>query len=383
MRKYDNDILFTPGPTNIPPRVLAAGVYPSFHHRTPEFSNILNSVMVRMKQLFITSGDVLLVHTSGRGAIEGCIRNLFSVGDKILSICSGKFGKMMAEIGEVNGLQVEKIFSSWEEPIDYSVIDRKLAEDNKIKAVTITHCDTSTGVINDIKVIGEIIRKHNRILIVDCISSLGCLEFRFDDWNVDVAITSSQKGLMSSTGISFVAINERAWELTAKSTMSHYYINFKDIKDKFHSSKETPGSTPVSLIVSVNESLNMIFEEGIENVWRRHEIISIAIKESMKTLGFKIFPQSDVLRSHSLTVLQNPEGINSQDIINIVKNKYGILIASGLGEKYKENVIRIGHMGSITVRDALLLVSTMECVLYELGCTKNIGKGIETFLQNI
>ncbi|NPV44032.1 MAG: alanine--glyoxylate aminotransferase family protein [Firmicutes bacterium] len=382
MRHYEQAILFTPGPTNVPFRVLAAGSKPLLHHRSDEFSMILKDVIRKMKEVFETSQDVLIVHTTGRGAMEGAIINALSPGDEILCVCNGKFGEMFADIGEVNGLKVKRMFTDWLEPVDPSLIEENLKHNKDIKAVTITHCDTSTAVINPIKEIGEIVRKYNRLFIVDCISSLGCMEFKFDDWKVDIAITASQKGLMAPTGISFVAINQRAWDAVEKSKFRNYYIDFKDIKDKLYNGWETPGSTPISLVVSVNESLDMIFEEGLKNVYKRHFAISRAIKKSLPLIGFELFPETVVERSPSVTALKVPDGLTSSQIIDMAMGKYGILIASGLG-KYKNSVIRIGHMGSISIREAVLLITILENIMYELGRIDCMGKALMSFCDNI
>lgn len=377
MSYYENNILFTPGPTNVPYRVLEAGSRPMLHHRTDEFRNILKNVIYKMKEVFGTEEDVLLVHATGRGAMEGALKNLFRPEEEILSVCNGKFGEMFADIGDTVGLKVTRICLDWLEPIQLEVIEKALQNNANIKAVTITHCDTSIGVRNPIDQIGELVRRYGKLLIVDCVSSLGCMEFKFDEWKVDVALTASQKGLMSPTGISFVSINKRAWSAVENSNSQGYYINFKDIKKEFQGF-ETPGSTPVSLVVSINESLNMIFEEGIENVLKRHERISSAIKGCMPSIGLNLFPESLTERAHSLTVLKVPDGMASKDVVSLAKEYYGIQIASGLG-KYKDTTIRIGHMGDIREREALLVVAVLEDVMYRLGYTKSVGKALTIF----
>lgn len=379
--RYNNYLLYTPGPTNVPYRVLEAGNRPMMHHRTKEFAKILDDVIKNMKLLFKTDHDVLLVHTSGRGAMEGSILNVIDRKYEVLAVCNGKFGEMFAEIGELHGYKVNRIFNSWLEPVDTKIIDEMLAKNKNIKAVTITHTDTSTAVSNPIKEIGDIVRKHNRLFIVDCISSLATMDFQFDNWNVDVAITASQKGLMAPTGISFVAINGRAWVAMREAANRNFYINFADIKEK-QSTSETPGSTPISLVNSVNEAVKIILEEGLEEVYKRHYTISIALKNSLPELGFRLFPESILNRSHSLTVLKVPDAISSSQIINMVKEKYRIILASGLG-KYKDSTIRIGHMGYITLREAILVVAVLEDVMASLGASKEHGRALKAFTKSL
>jgi aspartate aminotransferase-like enzyme len=233
MKKSDNPMLFTPGPVSISPRVLAAGSLPMIHHRTPEFHVILENVIEKMKQLFGTMDDVLLVHATGRGAMGGALSNMFSPGEKVLCICNGKFGHMFADIADACDLEVQRIFPEWLSPVITEQVDLALRQDPAIKGVTVIHNDTSTAVINPIAQIGEIVRRHDRLLLVDCISSLGAMEFKLDDWQVDAAVTASQKGLMAPTGISFVAVNQRGWAAVVKATKPGYFVNFKKIK-KFY-----------------------------------------------------------------------------------------------------------------------------------------------------
>lgn len=382
MNKYNEVTLFTPGPVNVFPRVLSSGSRSMIHHRTPEFHDILENVITRMKCLFGTVEDVLLVHTTGRGAMEGTMRNLFSPGDKVLCVCNGKFGEMFAEISEICELKVQRVFKDWIEPIVLSQIDEALKKDPDIKGVTVVHNDTSTASINPISEIGALVRSHNRLFIVDCISSLGVMAFNCDEWKIDVAITASQKGLMAPAGISFVAINERAWREASKATRPGFYINFKNIKKYFDEKKETPGSTPVSLVTSVNESLNMIFEEGLENVYERHAFIARLIQNSLDAMGLSLLPARKDLRSHGITLFKTPEGIDPATIKKIARETYGIFIASGLG-KLKKTALRIGHLGTPTIREALLVISVLEMTLFELGYLNRPGKGLEAFAANL
>jgi aspartate aminotransferase-like enzyme len=333
-----------------------------------------------MKKLFGTADDVLLVHASGRGAMEGVLRNLFVPGEKILCVCNGKFGHMFANIAESCDLKVERMFEDWLQPVNPEQIDVTLNNDPLIKGVTVIHSDTSTAVANPIADIGSIVRRHDRLLIVDCISSLGAMEFKLDEWQVDAAITASQKGLMSPAGISFVAISNRGWAAVEKGAKSGYYVNFKNIKKFYDEKRETPGSTPVSLVVSVNEALEMIFAEGLENVYHRHAVISQTIKNSLQAMGLTLLPEGDVDRSHSVTVFKVPNGIKPATIREMVRDKYGILITMAAGHfDFNKTALRIGHLGLVTTREALLIISVLELVLFELGVVNKPGRGLEAY----
>jgi len=382
MKNFDDPILFTPGPVSVSPRVLAAGGRPMIHHRTPEFHAILENVIEKMKKLFGTSDDVLLVHATGRGAMEGAIRNLFSPGEKILSICNGKFGHLFADIAEVCDLTVQRIFENWLDPVVPDRIEAVISNDPSIKGVTVVHSDTSTAVENPVREIGEIVRRNDRLLIADCVSSLGAMRFNLDDWNVDVAVTASQKGLMAPTGISFVAINQRGWAAVEKAQKPGYYVDFKNIRKFFSEKKETPGSTPVSLVASVNESLNIIFEEGLENVYRRHAAISKGVKNSVQAMGLTLLPEGNIKRSHAVTLVKVPDSLRPDEIKQMAKEKYGVAIASAQDD-LKEGAIRFGHLGMISLREALLLISVLELILFERGIIDKIGKGLEAFYATI
>lgn len=375
MKTLSDVTLFTPGPVNVPGSVLMAGAQKMIHHRTPEFSAILESVIERIKIIFGTQEDVLLVHTSGRGAMEGAFKNLFSRGDKILCICNGYFGEMFANIAETSSLNVTRAFESWLHPLDLDALEQILKKDPSIKAVSLVHSDTSTAVLNPIKKIGEIVRRKNRLLIVDCVSSLGAIPFEFDNWKIDVAITASQKGLMAPAGISFVALNQRAWKAVAIAEKRSFYIDFKKIKDFYSEKKETPGSTPVSIVASVNESLNLIFQEGLDARYRRHKNISAAIKTAFESMGLDLFPQGNFIRSDALSAFYTPNGILPEKIKKIAREKYNIAIASGLGG-YKDETFRIGHLGMVNIQQTLTLTSAFEFILKELGVTDNLGEGL-------
>jgi aspartate aminotransferase-like enzyme len=303
---------------------------------------------------------------------------MFSPGEKILSICNGKFGHMFADIAEACDLEVQRFFTEWLTPVITEKLDQALQEDPDIKGVTVIHNDTSTAVINPIAQIGNIVRRHDRLLVVDCISSLGAMEFKLDDWQVDAAITASQKGLMAPTGISFVAVNQRGWAAVEKATKPGYYINFKNIKQFYDDKHETPGSTPVSLVTAVSESLEMLFEEGLPSVYRRHRIISQAIQCSVQAMGLTLLPEACTDRSHTVTLVKAPDGVKPALIREIAREKYGILLASGLGD-LKETATRIGHLGMITSREALLVIAALELILFELRVVEKPGRGLEAF----
>jgi aspartate aminotransferase-like enzyme len=382
-RTYDELTLFTPGPVNVPPRVLAAGARPMLHHRGREFSQLVAGVAEQTQRLFGTKQDVLLVHTTGRGAMEGAILNLFSPGDEIISIANGFFGEMFAEIAGVHGLTVHKVCSNWLEPLNLQEIKQALESHPEVKAITACQCETATACITDIQKVAALARSHGKLTIVDCVSSAGCMPIEFDEWGLDVLITASQKGLMCPTGLSMVVLSDLAWKAVDQAKLPTFYIRFRDIQKNLRQTKETPGSTPVSLVASMNESLAMIMEEGKESCYARHEKVAAAVRAGLSGMGLALFPANAERRSPALTAFQVPQGLTSKCVCNEIKSSYGLVLTAGLGNPYNETVVRIGHMGCIYPKDALLLIAALEATLLKLGHLSQPGTGVTACIREL
>jgi aspartate aminotransferase-like enzyme len=341
----------TPGPTKIPLSVQEASRRAVVHHRSLEFSTILAELLENIKPLFGTLNNVLPVHTTGRGAMEASIANLFSAGDHLLCISNGKFGAMFADIAENYQCRATRITTSWEEEIDLAQIEAYIRSNPDLKAITVVHSDTSSGISNPIKEIAQLTKHTDILLIVDGISSIGSVIFEFDEWGVDVAITASQKGLMSFPGLSFVVLSEKAWKLEEHSTLPKYYTNFKSILESVTKEKrETPGTTPVSLVAAVHEAVNLIHKEGLTNVVNRFEKSSKRLRDEMEALGFSQYPHDINSYSSTVSLFQVPEGYHPNDIQKNLLDNANIYIAKGLGYQ-KDTIIRIAHMGDIQDED--------------------------------
>lgn len=376
MRTYGDPHLFTPGPVNVPPQVLAAGARPMLHHRTPEFSAIVAALVETAQRLFGTIQDVLPVHTTGRGAMEGSITNLFSPGDELLAVCNGKFGEMYADIAERHGLRVTRICTDWLKPLDLTEVGAALATHPSAKAVTVSHCETTTAVVNDVAAVAALARASGALTLVDAVSAAGCLPIEFDAWGLDLLVTASQKGLMSPTGLSLVVLSERAWQATQSARLTDYYVRFAEIRKTLHGPRaETPGSTPVSLVCSVAEALRMIEEEGKAEVYARHARVAAAVRAGLEALGLQLFPGEHPSRSPALSAFRVPEGLSGAELRGLLKRDFGLVTAAGLGEAYKDTVVRIGHMGHVFPRDALLVVGALEACLWKLGRLADPGRG--------
>ena len=347
----DTLLLMTPGPTRIPARVLAAGAAPMIHHRTPAFSRALVSVIEGLRPLYGTKGaDVLPIHTTGRGALEASIANLFSAGDEIVACCNGKFGEMWAELAESYGVIVHRVCTDWSRSVRSDEVDQALRDHPRARGVTIAHSDTSTGVQNDVASVLALTRSRGILGLVDCISSLGGAPFAFDEWGADVVVTASQKCLMASPGLAFVAVSERAWTAYDSARLTRNYWDFSAVRDSLaRSQPETPGTTPVHIVLQVAESLAMIHEEGLPAVYARHEASARRARERALAMDFgMLFPDLDRW-SPTLTALRTPAGVSPKHLREGLV-RHGILVAEGLGP-YSGYCIRIGHMGDIRVSD--------------------------------
>jgi len=348
----------TPGPTRVPDRVLAAGAIPMIHHRTAEFSAILAAAIARLKLLFGTAGDVLPVHATGRGALEAAITNLLAPGDEVVACCNGHFGGMWAGIAERLGVTAHRVCCDWNAPAEPARIAAAIADHPRVRAVLLVHSDTANGALNDVAALAHELADRDTLVMVDAVSSLGGVPFRFDDWGVDVAVTASQKCLMSSPGLSFVALSRRAWRAQETSRLPRAYFDFAAIRRSLaRAQQETPGTTPVHLVAQVEAALSLLEEEGLESVYARHEATARLLREGVRELGFSLqFPAIPKL-SPTLTALSAPENLPPHFIREQLKMR-GILTARGLGN-YESSGFRIGHMGDIRAADVRRTLDTL------------------------
>ncbi len=361
-------LLMTPGPTRVPQRVLDAGARPMIHHRSPEFSRELASLIELLGPVFGSSRPVLPVHTTGRGALEATICNLFSSGDEIAVCCNGKFGEMWAGFAESYGVRVHRISTDWMRDVSAGEVEAFLAEHPRVRAVALTYVDTSTGVANDVAAVARVAASHDVLTLIDGVPSIGGMPFAFDDWGIDVAVTASQKCLMSSPGISFVAMSERAWSASKRARLPRNYWDFAAIERTITASKvETPGTTPVHIVLQVAEALRMIHEEGIERVLHRHATMAARVREGARELGLGM--QCPTLRQFASTVtaIALPPHIAPAAVRDGLKAR-GILTAAGLG-KFLPGGFRIGHMGDIRLADVERTLDALRDVLASLPST--------------
>lgn len=364
-------LLMTPGPTRVPERVLSAGSRPMIHHRTREFSVELAAVVERLKPVFGTQAPVLPVHTTGRGALEAAICNFFSPGDEIIVCCNGKFGEMWAGFAESYGVKAHRACTDWTRAVDVLDVARALEAHPKARAVALTYSDTSTGVRNDIATVARTVRvaRPDALVMVDGVSSIGGMPFSFDSWGVDFAATASQKCLMSSPGLSFAALSDRAWSAAAQAKLPRNYWDFAAIRAEIAKNPpETPGTPPVDIVLQVAEALRLMHEEGLERVYQRHAAMAERTRRGAAELGLALQCPDLAMYSTTLTAIASPAGVPPRDIRNGMRVR-GVLTAGGLG-KYKDTAFRIGHMGDIRMADVERTLAALAETLAEIGVAR-------------
>ncbi|MGR3318902.1 MAG: pyridoxal-phosphate-dependent aminotransferase family protein [Candidatus Anammoxibacter sp.] len=365
--------LFTPGPTQVPPEVLLAEAQPAIHHRTPQFSSLFKELSEDLKYLFQTvKGEVYTLSSSGTGGMEACVANVMSKGEKALVICCGKFGERWGEICSVFGVETILVKVENGKAVDPAVVESCLKKHDGIKAVFATQSETSTGALNDIEAIAKITKGFGVLLIVDAITGIGIHRFPFDEWDIDIAVTGSQKGCMLPPGLAFVCVSPNAWKAIEASDLPKYYWDFKKMRKSLKDS--TTAYTPsVSLIVAMKKALDMIKEEGIENVWKRHARLANATREGIKALGLELFAGKHP--SNVVTSVKVPDGVDISAIIKKLRDGCGVTFTGGQSE-LKGKIFRIGHIGYIDDFDIIIAISAVEKGLFESGYPVDLGKGI-------
>jgi len=366
--------LMTPGPTPVPAEVMLTMAAPIIHHRTPDFSAAFKAAIEGLKYVFQTSGDALLFAASGTGVMEAAIANTLCAGDTAIVCRNGKFGDRQKQICETYGVNVIDLAYEWTSVVDPADVATALAENPGVRAVIVTQSETSSGVLNDVKAIGAIVREYpETVLIVDSITGIGAVECKTDEWGLDVVMTGSQKGLMLPPGLAACTVSEKAWKAYERSTLPKYYFDW--MKYKKNVEKDTTPFTPaVTLVLGLNESLKMIREEGIENTIARHSKLAEATRRGCEALGLKLFAPPEG-RGSAVTPVWVPEGVDGKAIVKILKNKYGITIAGGQDD-YTGRIFRIGHLGYFGEFDIITTLAALEMTLAELGYEFERGAGI-------
>jgi len=361
-------LLQIPGPTNIPDRVLRAMSYPTIDHRGPDFAEITKRVLDRLKGIFKTTQPVIMYPASGTGAWEAAIVNTLNPKDKVLMFETGQFSYLWAEQAKKLSLDVELVPGDWRHGIDHKVVEQKLSQDkdHKIKALLVLHNETATGITNNIGNIRKAMdsAKHPALLLVDTISSLASIDYRHDEWKVDVTVGGSQKGLLLPPGLSFNAISQKALEAHSRSTMQKAYWDWKPMLEN-NKNGFFPYTPATNLIFGLDEALNMLMEEGLENIFKRHTRLAKATRIAVKAWGLEILAKNPEEYSNTITAILLPEGYDSDSLRKVILDEYNMSLGMGLN-KIKGKVFRIGHLGDF---NDLMLAGALAGV--EMGLKKS------------
>jgi aspartate aminotransferase-like enzyme len=363
----DKLMLMIPGPTPVPEAALLAMAKHPMGHRSKEFDAIFAECTENLKWLHQTKSDVLSLTVSGTGAMEAGIINFLSAGDRVLVGCNGKFGERWAEVATAYGLNVEIIKAEWGQPLDPELFREKLEADTdkQIKAVIITHSETSTGVLNPLETINRHVKAHGEALImVDAVTSLGAVNVPMDTWGIDVIASGSQKAYMIPPGLGFVAVGPKAWEAYKTAKLPRYYLDLGKYR-KDAAKNTTPFTPPVNMFFALQASLRMMKAEGLENVFARHKRLMTTTRAAVQALGLPLFAADDAA-SPAITAVMPSAEVDAQKVRTLMKKKFDIALADGQDD-LKGKIFRIGHLGFVCDRDILAAISALEVVLRELG----------------
>jgi len=363
--------LLSPGPTPIPNEVALAMSETMIHHRTPQFNKIFEEARQGLKTLFGTNGDVLILASSGTGAMEAAVANLFSPGDKVLVINGGKFGERWLNISNAFGLDPIEIKVEWGQAVRVADVEKQLELHPDIQSVMIQASETSTTVLHPVKEIAKL-TENGPLFLVDGVTAVGVLPVPLDEWDIDVLVTGSQKALMLPPGLGFIALSDRAWEKTNKAKLPRFYFDLN--LERKNQAKGSGAFTPaVSLIFGLRASLNMMAREGFDRVYARHARMARATRAAATAMGLKLLaPDSP---SPAATGIFLPNGLDADKVLDYLRDQMGVVLAEGQ-DQLKGKAIRIAHVGYMGAFDVITAIAALEMALRKFGTEIPFGRGV-------
>jgi len=368
--------LLTPGPTPVPPEVLAAISQPIIHHRGPDFKPIYERSLTRLREVFRTDQDVLLFGAAGTGAMESAVANLCSPGERVLVVSAGHFGERWRSIASAYGAEVEALEYEWGEIPSAEDVAARLQELGGAKAVFITHSETSTGVVCDLQSLAAAVSEQGALSVVDAVSSLGAVPLETDGWGLDVVVSGSQKALMTPPGLAMTSVSERAW--AGRGEAPRFYFDWERTQ-KGQAALNAPFTPPVSLVAGLDVALGILLDQGLDAVFERHVCLGRACREGAKAMGLELFSPDDD-RSAVVTAIRAPDGIDATELVRSLRDRFGITIANGQGV-LKGKIFRIGHIGYFDVFDITTALAAVEVVLADLGAELERGVAVTRALE--
>jgi aspartate aminotransferase-like enzyme len=369
--------LFTPGPTPVPPEVLAATAAPVLHHRGPDFKTLFAETLERLAEVCRTGNDVLLFTSSGVGAFESAVANLLSPGDRVLAISQGEFGERWQALATAYGADVAPLAYPWGETPRVEDVEAALA-DAPADVVFLVHSETSTGVVCDLQAIAAAVKPTGSVLVVDAVSSLGAVPLETDAWGIDVVVSGSQKALMTPPGLSLATVSAAAWERAERSTSPRFFFDWRRYRKALEAGS-TPFTPAVATVAGLHAALGLILEEGLENAFARHAALGRACREGAKAMGLELF-SPDEERSAVVTAILTPEEANAKELVRALRDQHGITVAGGHGD-LATRLFRIGHIGWFDVFDITTALAAVELVLADMGAPIERGVAVTRALE--
>ena len=371
--------VFIPGPTNIPESLRKACDMPTIDHRSPLFGQILHPARAGVRQILKSdNAEVFIFPSTGTGGWETALTNTLSPGDKVLAARNGMFGHRWIDMCQRHGLSVQVVETTWGAGLPADRYEEILTVDknHEIKAVLATHNETATGVKSDIAAVRRALDAsgHPAMLFIDGVSSIASMDFRFDEWGVDVAVTGSQKGFMLPAGLAIVGFSPKAMEATKTATLPRTFFDVHDMA-KGYANNAYPYTPAVGLLNGLNQACDMLLREGLENVFARHHRIAEGVRAAVGAWGLDLCATDPSVYSDTVSAIRTPEGFNATDIVTHAANRYGVAFGVGLGE-VAGKVFRIGHLGSLTDVMALSGIATAEMCMVDLGLNIELGSGV-------
>ena len=362
--------LFTPGPTPVPPEVLAATAEPMLHHRGPDFRIVYERTLSGLKEVFRTENEVLLFAASGTGTMESALVNLCSPGERVCVVTAGAFGDRWAAIAQALGCDVDRLAYEWGESPSADDLASRLAE-REPRVVLMTQSETSTGVVADVRNLAAAATDGGAVSVVDAVSSLGAVALETDEWGVDVVVSGSQKALMTPPGLALASVSQRAWD--ARGTLPRFYFDWERTR-KAQEIFDAAFTPAVSLVRGLDVALGLLLEGGLEAAFERHVRLGRACREGIKAMGLELFSPDDDSAA-VVTAVRTPEGLDAGALLLLLRDRHGVTLAPGQGP-LKGKIFRIGHIGYFDVFDIATALAAVELALTELGA--EIERGVAT-----
>jgi len=377
----DEILLMLPGPTTVDPRVLSAMSKAVVNHRGAKYGEILSETTQLMSEVFQTPNKSYLLTGSGTAAMEAGIANTIAPGEKMLNVVGGKFGERFMKIANTHGIETKELAVEWGTAVTPKQIQEALDEDEDIKAISVIHNETSTGVAAPIKEIGKLMKNYDTLYIVDTVSSLGGDEVNVEKFGIDVCVTGSQKCLAAPPGMAAITLSDDAWKAAEKVESNTFYLDMKAArKSGDKNPPETPYTPSVSLTYAMNEALKIVMEEGLENRIARHHKAAKASVSAVKALGLELFAD-EAVSSATVTAVKIPEGVSDADFRGTTRDKYGVELAGGQ-DHLKGNIFRIGHMGCISYKELVQTFAAIGMTLKGLGAIEDAGAGVASITES-